>query len=82
MIDKMLDRSLPTPTIGRSDPYNSRMNTTTAKVRIKNKGSIRADYESDSDEMEDLVSPGPGQYLKPYHTSTVINQSIIHDHPQ
>jgi hypothetical protein len=29
------------------------MFTITAKPRIKNKGSIRADYETDSDEIEE-----------------------------
>lgn len=81
-IELKYDKGIDRPTVARSDWKNSRMNTTIVKRRVKNKGSIRADYETDSSEEEHLASPGPGHFLKHYHASTMRSQSIIHDHPQ
>lgn len=52
------------------------------KRRVKNKGSIRADFEEGDTTSEEEPSPGPGGYLKQYHTSTFGQQPILHDHPQ
>ena len=52
------------------------------KKRIKNNGSIRADFEEEGEPSEeDTSGPGPGQYLKQYHTSFIGNDSIVHDNP-
>lgn len=53
-----IDRSIPNPTIPRGGAY------TTVKKRIKNRGTIRAEYEEGDTTSDEEPLPGPGNYLK------------------
>lgn len=36
----------------------------------------------EEEEDEQWVSPGPGNYLQPFHTTTFGKNSILHEYPQ
>lgn len=36
----------------------------------------------DEEDDGDWVSPGPGNYLQPFHTTTFGKNSILHEYPQ
>ena len=70
------------PTIGRSD-FNSR---TTIGMRTKKfksgKASIKDNFEpEESSDEEQHITPGPGNYLRPFHTNLVGQFPINHRHP-
>jgi hypothetical protein len=75
-----VERPIKNQTIARAHPMFRTLNVT--KKRIKNKGSIRADYEEGNTTSEEETEPGPGKYLKNYHISKLGQQPILHDHPQ
>lgn len=52
------------------------------KKRIKNRGSIRADYEEGDTTSEEGPDPGPGKYLKNHHVSEFGQMAIFHNHPE
>ena len=81
-LEASIDRSIKNPTIPRaeiskhfSDRFGPR------KLKRKNKGSIRANWEDDDDSEEDEITPGPGAHLQHHHTSTFGMVPIVHDHP-
>lgn len=62
-----IDRSIKRPTIPRAGGLWRTVNV--PKKRIKNRGSIRADYEEGDTTSEEGADPGPGGYLKNHHVS-------------
>ena len=81
-ISKYVDRSIKNPTIPRQEKPNT-WGPGRGK-RARNGGSIRADYETDSDtEGRERYSPGPGQYLSGNQASTFKRHTeFVHDHPE
>lgn len=87
---RTIDRSIHNPTIPRQK-YKARTHVGFKKSpRLRNTGSIRHDYVESDGESEDegkgknidkQITPGPGNYLKSYHTDTVGQQPILHKHP-
>ena len=77
------ERSTKKPmTIPRASKANL-FNSNLRKKKMKNRGSIRADFEgSDSESENEGKQLGPGHYLQEFHTSTFGNEPILHDHPQ
>lgn len=63
-----IDRKIKTQTIPRAK--NIFRDMSVRKKRIKNRGSIRADYEEGDTTSEEGPDPGPGNYLRNYHVST------------
>jgi hypothetical protein len=51
-------------------------------IRKNNKSSIANDFVMEEEEDEQWVSPGPGNYLQPFHTTTFGKNSILHEYPQ
>ena len=80
-ISKYVDRSIQNPTIPRQDkPHTWGAGR---KGRAKNNGTIRADYETDSDnEGRERYSPGPGQYISQNHATTFKKTEYAHEHPE
>ena len=35
----------------------------------------------DDEDEEEYVSPGPGNYLQPFHTTTFGKNAILHEYP-
>ena len=52
------------------------------RKRIKNRGSIRADYEEGDSTSEEGPEPGPGNYLKNHHVSEFGQMKVFHNHPE
>lgn len=61
-----IDRKIRTQTIPRA----KKIFRDGKKKRIKNRGSIRADFEEGDSTSEEGPDPGPGNYLRNYHVST------------
>jgi len=82
-ISKYVDRSIQNPTIPRQEKPNN-WGLVRAGKRARNGGTIRADYETDSDtEGRERYSPGPGQYISENQASTFKKQrEFVHDHPE
>lgn len=77
-----VQRKITNPTIPRAKHISRTFYSTQNKRTIKNKGSIRDNFEEDSDDENNLKnSPGPGSYLKHHHTSYIGQSPIIHRHP-
>jgi len=69
------------PTIPRAGFTSTSITAARKKLR-RNKGSIKDNYESGSSDEEATASPGPGNYLKSYHTDLFGQSNISHRHPQ
>ena len=83
---KTIDRSIGNPTIP-SQAYKARTYVAGfgTRKRAKNSGSIRDNFDDADDSEEELekgVTPGPGNYLKPFHANLFGQSSIVHKHPQ
>ena len=80
-----MNRSITNPTIPRSD-FNARTQVNFNGKRVKarhNTGGSPRDFEDFEEEEEEIQkSPGPGEYLQPYHFNKVGHSPIIHKHPQ
>lgn len=64
---KILDRSIQNPTIPRADNQNSTLGSFNKKLR----NTMRVnDFEDEDDDSNNYVSPGPGQYLQEFQTTT------------
>lgn len=80
-IEHWKDRAVKPITIPRAKKQGN-WQTGFKKNKIKNKGSIKADFEeSDTETDTDGDKLGPGSYLQEFHTSTFGNEAILHDHP-
>lgn len=76
---KTINRSINNPTIPRADRQASSLGF---KKQLRRKTQSPADFEMMDEEEEAYVSPGPGNYLQPFHTTTFGKNSILHEYPQ
>ena len=77
-IERSIDRTIKNPTIPRAGWGGTGLKV----VRKRNRGSIRDNYEEESNSSDDGKVPGPGDYLTLDQTSTFGRQAYIHDYPQ
>ena len=52
------------------------------RLRKKNKGCIRADFEEGDTTSEEGEQPGPGEYIQQENMNSFGYDNFVHDHPE
>ena len=67
------------PSISRAPMFRTHKQV---RMKKKNRGAIRADFEEGDTTSEEGEPPGPGQYMNEDHITTFGYNNFVHDHPE